>query len=142
MITAVKEHTPSNRRFALQFSLATLAAGFAAPAIAGTKSNPDAKLIRLGREFDYAKAEADRLADSADEIWSAAIERVDPIVDEIEALQARTLEGLLVKTHALAWCRCGQPVTAEELADRHCRTIDMELIAGILADLTAMGGAA
>jgi hypothetical protein len=68
--------------------------------------------------------------------------RVDEVVDAIEALPARTLQGLLIKARALTWCRCGQPVTAEELADRTCRTTDMELIAAIIADLTAMGGTA
>jgi hypothetical protein len=54
--------------------------------------------------------------------------------------QAQTLAGLKFKLRAVSWCNQGK-LSAADLADDPQPASDMRLLAGLLADLSAMGGA-
>jgi hypothetical protein len=151
MPTATNNHTTPTRRTALGFSAAAFVAGLTTPTLArGVPLSPDAELIRLGRALDTAAARtAEAYAITAGEDTEEAEAFVDSvnktaldIVERIELLRATTLEGLKVKHQALCWCWCGDPLTAEALADHPQPCADMRLLAGLLDDLSAMGSAA
>jgi hypothetical protein len=111
----------------------------------------DAELIRLGALFedawnveslawiDYEELAAGAPGERAvAEIAERAFGRTSAIVDQIEAIPARTLPGLLVKRRALAWCVSGETFTIEDLDCNASPTTDMRLIVGMLADMTAI----
>lgn len=80
--------------------------------------------------------EGTALAEAVEELRN----HTSDIVDEIEALPARTLAGLYVKVRAIRWCFSWDPITAEEL---YCGdgspTTDLRLVVSILNDVEAVG---
>jgi hypothetical protein len=69
-------------------------------------------------------------------------DRTGIIVDQIELQTATTLQGLQVKMRAPTWCCSGEPITAQKLHWFDSEpTTDMRLLASIVTDLAAMGGA-
>jgi hypothetical protein len=139
----------------------TLATGSAVGALAGkiaimatpaaatpAPHHPDAELIRLGHELEaFWKAENavyERLkGDTSDEATAqttAANRLTFDVVDQIEALSASTLEGVLVKVLAVSWCHCGDALEDDMFSDQN--TTDVRLVSAILRDLSAMREAA
>jgi hypothetical protein len=134
--------------------LAGVGAAAAPPAVAAPSAaaHPDAELIRLGdaldvawavenRAFEAAKGEHD---DSGPLTLKAqkAQEAASEIVARVEAIPATSLAGVLVKVRAIAWCRDGDPITAEDLDDAADPATECRLIAGVLNDLARLTGAA
>jgi hypothetical protein len=109
--------------------------------------DPDAVLLRLGREFEAAVAAematwavaehytAEEQENQADAVHAP----IAALMDEIISLRATTLAGMKVKARAVSYCWSGKPVTAEELTDHGDPTTDVQLIASLMADL-AEGG--
>lgn len=114
---------------------------------------PDAELLRLGAAFSDVwskqaalEAELNRTPPLIDDDlrWNGfdrLYSEASSIVDQIEALPATTLAGLVVKARACHWCHAGEPVDERFFAIDGKPTTDMRLAAGILSDLVAMGGA-
>lgn len=106
MPAATKDHIKTNRRAALQFGLAALTTGLAAPDVAANAVNPDAKLITYCTKFLDLDAVIRRWdngdegldEDFADEVTSAWWD----LIYEITPIQARTGEGLALKLTAAA----------------------------------------
>ena len=126
--------------------------GVGLPIAAEATAPADAVLLRLGTLLTDAMAiestayAAAKGAGSDDhplmQIADRRLHETGVVVAQIEAQQARTLPGLLVKAQALRWCRDGDPVTLEvfsaPLGDP--AATDERLMVGILADLYAMAG--
>jgi hypothetical protein len=136
----------------LLLALAGLGPIAAFPAVASAISaDGDAALIRIGARFDPAAAKWQEALDLCERedtpeneaAANAARAVTAAIVHEIETLQACTTVGLQVKLRALLWCGCGDLPSAQDLAGPFTSqpTTDMRLIAGILQDIHAMGGA-
>ena len=125
-----------------------------APVItASATANPDATLLRLGAELDAAFV-------AENKAWEAAggVDDDHPlnilanqlglassgIVKQIEAEHALTLEGLLVKTRALRWCRTGDAAGPEIFGqydwNNKALATDERLVVILMADLYAMVG--
>lgn len=120
---------------------APLAGAAAAGAYESLRSpeHPDAALLELGRELDAAWA-AERVARDDDSdpegvLGDAAADVSAAVAHRIEKVPARTLDGLLVKARAVAWCVCGDEFTPEEDA-----TTDLRLAHGIVEDLRRIAG--
>jgi hypothetical protein len=103
----------------------------ASPTLAAAARTPEAYAITAREDTEEAEAFVESVNKTASNI-----------VARIELLPATTLEGLKVKHQALCWCWCGDPLTAEALADHPQPCTDMRLLAGLLDDLSAMGSAA
>ena len=115
-----------------------------------TPPPPDAELLRLGALFDIWRA-ATRAAFNAvpegardgspsmDEAYRVN-DSLQDIADQIEAIPATTLAGLLVKRRLVDHCYGDKPVSAERLEPYPDQGII--LIAQILTNLDAMGRAA
>ena len=117
-----------------------LALALAAPAHAAD-SNPDAELLRLGAKMTVAGAHHDAiLPTQSDEELDAAHAIASCLLEEIEDTPARTLDGLLVKAEALAWCRDGAECDPEAFHSwpHGNAATDARLAASIMRDLAAM----
>ena len=114
------------------------AATVAVPAVADTA---DAELLALGMEFEAAWAREVALfasfGDDLTEAQGVALDRaygaVGAVVDQIERMSARTLDGLKVKARAIQWCYHDDPV--DLVVDR--RTTDLVIANSIIRDLLA-----
>jgi hypothetical protein len=121
----------------LSLSVASALPAALVPTTANSDQHPDAELIALGREFDIAGAEADRVSAARDDLedraWNVAGGLSDRIDDarisvglpqikalgakthahanelgkRILAIRATTLEGLMVKARCALWCHGG-----------------------------------
>jgi hypothetical protein len=99
----------------------------------------DAALLSLGEKLRAAWANEvaimDMLADDqsldADETYEAANAVCSELVEQIETLPARTLEGMKVKALAVSWCHSG----AEWKQLTQGRTTDIRLAESILRDI-------
>lgn len=109
----------TNRRGVLFYGSAALAgyglSKVVLPAKAAPAANhphPDALLLKLGKDLKAAQAvqrEATaRLRGDVSEEADAEHERVfaagNAVVDQIEATDAKTFDGLMVKVAAISWC--------------------------------------
>jgi hypothetical protein len=102
----------------------------------------DATLIGLGRELSatwatersVCKRFEDIDNDEANAAVEAAVARTSDVVQRILRQQARTIEGIKVKTSAISWCWGGR-------IDFDTETTDMKLVQSVLTDLLAMQGA-
>lgn len=122
------------------------ALGYASPAAKPASRppiDPEAELLRLGREFERLWSAEDDLclrflgdqSDAASDAIDAAVNTTGAVVDKIEVIRATTLLGLIVKVRAFSWCHSNDVVTAEELFGPKPST-DLRLMMGILRDLT------
>jgi hypothetical protein len=114
------------------------AQGAVAPTVA---KHPDAALLRLGAELDDAWARenayfATRVEQSGDDAETAMATCYD-LVARIQPIPATTLDGLLVKARAFAWCRGdgGEVDLSDYLEDQATDTL---IAGGILTDLMRM----
>ena len=111
---------------------------------------PDAELLRLRSEFERARAieqEAWAISEGSDshELFDKAKALSDcthAIIEKIEQEQSSTLDGLMLKVHALLHCTFGDPITIECLSGAYQNTTDMRLVVSIIKDLTAIASAA
>jgi hypothetical protein len=123
---------------------ATAAPALVLPSVALAAAHPDAGLLRLGAAMERAFAREREVwatygtvDDGAFEAASqAAADVTAEIVDRIERMPARTLDGLRVKAAAIAWCYADEPFEPDRDA-----TTDVRLAHSIVADLRAMGRA-
>ena len=111
----------------------------------------DAELLRLGSHLTNAWAienAAWSAADGEDDEGprtaeaQALMEATGVIVARIQRERAMTLDGLRVKMRAVLWCRAGDPVSVKDISFSKPPGIDMAMLAGLIADLTAMGAPA
>jgi len=104
--------------------------------------HPDAELLGLGAQLDiHMKREKALIEMATDEnlettlvIAEICVRDAAPVARRIEALQARTMEGLLVRAKALKWSR-GEDTF--DLSD-YGQTGDVRLVNSIISDLLAM----
>ena len=114
-------------------------------AAANAEANPDAELLRLEPAFDIAEAEVSAAwamedSEETEAISDAALARMHVVLDAIELLHAQTLACLKFKLRAVSWCTQGK-LSAVDLADDPQPASDTRLLAGLLADLSAMRSA-
>ena len=141
----------STRRDFIAFTVGAVAARTVLPIAARAEApNPDAELLRLGASFRAARPAELAAWDLAEgefddhgpftRLASAASDEVAVIVDQVAALPARTLAGLLVKMVALDWLSCGDPVSADIFNHplKGPPADDDLLILSILGDLEAL----
>jgi hypothetical protein len=111
------------------------------------RADADIELLRLEPALEAAEAEVTAawaiVEDSpeTEAITDAAMARMSVVLEAIELLQAQTLAGLKFKLRAVSWCTQGR-LSAADLDDDPQPARDMRLLAGLLADLSAMGSAA
>ncbi len=125
----------------------TVAASLAAllPAAASATTHPDAALLDLGTQLKAAWAVQDAYFaanpyPATDDECNAAMEPCLDLVDQIEEIQARTLDGVRVKAFAVWWCSAegSSPFELSELVD-DTDTTDTRIAGSIVRDLLAMG---
>jgi hypothetical protein len=134
---------PTSRRALLGITTAIAAA---LPAFASAPLHPDAELLRLGAELEAAwgreNAHFDAGLATTDEGIEAAMAPCRDLVNQIELLPARTLEGLRVKARSVQWC-CNEgsddPNYFGSLDD--WETTDIRISSSIIRDLLALGSA-
>ena len=108
----------------------------AASAAPGAPPHPDAALLRLGAELDAAWLHQEAAAKSmSDDEFEAMMDAGGVLVDRIEHLPARTLEGLLVKARAISWCNSGEEIDPDRFSPYPSATTDARLAASIVRDL-------
>lgn len=93
---------------------------------------PDAELITLGNMLERAWSEERTSGGSED-----AIDAGSAIADLILRIPAKTLNGLFVKAHAVAWCYGDEEVTLTNVT----ATTDIQLAESIVLDLLRMARA-
>ncbi len=123
-----------------------------APPTAASPPHLDAHLLRLGAMLTNAwaieneawvKACGENDDDGPNTVEAnARTDATSEIVGRIEHLHALTLEGLRVKLRAVSWCRCGEPMTVKTFDRSETPATESRLLAGLIADLSAMGGGA
>jgi hypothetical protein len=124
----IANSTPSRRLFLAAGSAATVFGAITAAA----SSDSDAALIALGRELEAAWAQEREANDNgSDRDIEATCEATGAVVDRIEAIPARTLEGFKVKARAVSWCHCGD-------FEGFGTTTDERIAARIIRDLLAI----
>ncbi|WP_294534280.1 hypothetical protein [uncultured Rhodoblastus sp.] len=124
----IANSTPSRRLFLAAGSAATVFGAITAAA----SSDSDAALIALGRELEEAWDQENKINDSSsDEDVVAACGATSAVVERIEAIPARTLEGFKVKARAVSWCHCGD-------FEGFGTTTDERIAARIIRDLLAI----
>lgn len=115
--------------------------------------HPDSALLALGSQFEAAWTKEKAFIDATnynapereddDDLDNALIAHADAIseiVDKIKVLQARTIEGLLVKARAVSWCHDGN-LSAEFVAREYGEhATDVLLLWSIALDLVGMAG--
>ena len=123
--------------------LATIPAG-----LTTAQPHPDAELLRLGVMLTEAWA-------AENEAWALGEGEMDDdapntarafsltdvtsaVVTGIENTRALTLDGLLVKMQAITWCRDGDLIGVDDLAQGGSPATETRLLAGLLADLSSM----
>ena len=120
------------------------------PPASTPEPHPDAPLLQLDDRLSKAWAKENTAwADAEDEddddgpkglVAVQLNEATRRLVEIIGNTHASTLDGLLVKMRAIAWCRSGRPF---DLSDLHHRAgeapTDMKLLADLLGDLSRMG---
>lgn len=105
----------------------------------------DDHLRDLGRRLDQAWSNQKHLdavysgdgGHEADTAWTAAYDACGGLVCQIEQVPATTIEGLAVKTRAVAWCLSGGPIVAEKFGGS--TSTDIRIATSILRDILAMG---
>jgi hypothetical protein len=124
-----------NRRNALTAAAALPA--LTVPVIAAASIGEDVELLALGEKLASAwRAERALPDDSPGKAFDEAYDRSNKILNLIEALPARTLQGLKVKAFAVHWCWSGDP----DMEFNDSQTTDVRLAQGLVRDLLVMAG--
>lgn len=134
---------PLSRRgiFGATLALAVPATASAAPQ---PFQHPDAELVRLARElwaeWDISDAYFASAGDLSGDAVEAAMAPAGDIVDRIELIAPRTLDGFRVHALALAWCKCWDRTHPAEIQgiEEDCTTSG-RILQGLLAGLLAGG---
>jgi hypothetical protein len=126
-----------SRRAALSLfaGLPVLASLPAAAMMARTGApGPDDRLIDLGKQLEAARIIENKAfeVELTDEEANEAMRPSRDIVDQIEAIPARTLDGLKVKARAVDYCRTGDDFEWDGMAT------DMWIIRSILHSIAAI----
>jgi hypothetical protein len=101
---------------------------------ASAQAHPDHELLKIGDDFEQTwRAERVGLAPRGltDEQVAAFVDATSAVVDQIEVLPAKTLQGLRIKARAVAWCHDGDFCGFGD-------TTDERLAAQIIRDLLAL----
>jgi hypothetical protein len=102
---------------------------------AAAYASPDAELIALGRELktvtDFETAVLALNPNIDDESACNLAKPCSVLVDRIAGMSATTIQGLIVKAHAVNWCHADQ-------FDGFGETTDERIAAGIIRDLLAL----
>ena len=146
-----RDSTIASRRAVLTAIPGVALGGGALLAPAAAQADPDAMLVRLGRELEEAWTHEREVfstafaagrglsADEQDALIDAACDKTSAIVGQIERTPARALKGLQVKARAIQWAYSGQSgrdtkIEPEEFGE----TTDMRLAASIVNDLNRL----
>ena len=107
-----------------------------ATAAAPPTSGPNAELLRLGAALEAAWAHQEALLPSCtDAELATTMAPCSALVDRIEQIPARTLEGLMVKARAISWCNSGEEIDPDRFCPYPGATTDGRIAASIVRDL-------
>ena len=143
MATHSNNPIASRRQFGKSILGATVAGMVTAEAPASASFGPDAELLALHVQMKAAWAaekvvharEAGHWSDKQEADYQAAFDQTSALVDRIERLPARTIEGLQAKAYAALWCRSEFKEFYEDTST-DCRVMN-----SITRDLLVMMGA-